>query len=164
MHLRRALKLNYLILCLPNVLNGKNNRKVSITNKHLMSSNNTSFYLLKPETYLFAKKQSIKQRVQAEGFSFIAHYQIKLSFADLMALYPNVMARLTMSLRLPFIMSLDMYLVQKHNAVQELNKLKYEIREHMLGTRFGGFLHTPDSKDELNHHLAILKQTNWQRV
>lgn len=116
----------------------------------------TSFYLLKPEAYLLNKEKYIKRQVIVSGLDVVEHHRIKVSFFDLMALYPDFMARLTMTLRLPFLMPLDFYLVRGANAVHRLNKLKYRIREDLLGSKLGGFLHTPDSQQELIKHLNIL--------
>lgn len=124
--------------------------------RKLIKNKCVSFYLLKPETYLFGKHQFIRNKIKAAGFKIIGKQKIQLTFSDLMALYPNLMARITMSLRVPFLMDLDMYFVEGDNVVPRLNALKYDIRQELSGARLGGFLHTPDSPRELQQHLSIL--------
>lgn len=124
--------------------------------RKLIQNKCVSFYLLKPETYLFGKHHFIRKKIKAAGFKIIGKQKIKLTFSDLMALYPNLMARITMSLRVPFLMDLDMYFVEGDNVVPRLNALKYDIRQELSGAKLGGFLHTPDSPRELQHHLSIL--------
>ncbi len=119
-----------------------------------------SFYLLKPETYLFGKKKFIEHKIASNGLNIIKTYEIRLSFADLLKLYPGKMARITMSLRLPHFMKLDLCLVQGPNAIEQLNKLKYNIRNELLGLKLGGFLHAPDSQTEFNKHMAIFSRNN----
>jgi nucleoside diphosphate kinase len=121
-----------------------------------------SFYLLKPETYLFGKHYFIRKKIKAAGLKIIGKKKINLSFNDLMALYPNLMARITMSLRVPFLMDLDMYFVEGENVVSRLNSLKYDIRQELSGAKLGGFLHTPDSPQELKQHLSILLKESPQ--
>ncbi|KPV96312.1 MULTISPECIES: hypothetical protein [unclassified Pseudoalteromonas] len=124
--------------------------------RKLIKNKCVSFYLLKPETYLFGKHHFIRNKIKAAGFKIIGKQKIQLTFSDLMALYPNLMARITMSLRVPFLMDLDMYFVEGDNVVPRLNALKYDIRQELSGARLGGFLHTPDSPTELQQHLSIL--------
>lgn len=117
-----------------------------------------SFFMLKPETYLLGKQAAVLKLVEKAGFEIITAYRIKLSFKDLMRMYQSTKARVTMSLRLPHLMPLDLYIVKKDNAISTLNQLKYRIRAELLGWNIGGFLHAPDSITEFVAHMHIFAQ------
>ncbi len=114
--------------------------------------------MLKPEAYLFRKKIYVERKIAASGLKIIECHQVRLSFSDILRMYPGWMARITMSLRLPNLMPLDLYIVKGESAINAMNQLKYEIRRDLLGSRLGGFLHAPDSPRELSNHISILTQ------
>lgn len=126
-----------------------------IHNGKLPDNGEVTFFLLKPETYLLDKKSQILTRIAAEGFKIIHSQQIKLTFKDLMRMYRNSKARITMSIRLPHLMYLDLYIVEGNRAIDRMHQLKYQIRKDILGWNIGGFLHAPDSIEEFLAHMDI---------
>lgn len=128
----------------------------------LADSGDVTFFLLKPETYLLDKKPQILQRISDEGFNIIAEQKIKLSFTDLMRMYRSARARITMSIRLPHLMHLDLYIVEAKGAIGKMHALKYQIRKDLLGWNIGGFLHAPDSIEEFKAHMNIFSTLKYK--
>lgn len=129
---------------------------MSNSDSYSNSNNETSFCLLKPETYWFGKKSRIEQYIADSGLTIVAKHQVKLSFKDILNLYPGRMARITMTLRMPYLMQLDLYIIEGPQAISRMHQLKFQIRHKMMGLKMGGFVHAPDSPEELDKHMAIL--------
>lgn len=123
---------------------------------HCHSDTDLSFCLLKPESYWFGQQAAIERRIVASGLSIVARYQVKVSFNDILTMYRGRMARITMTLRMPHLRYLDMYVVQGDDAITRMDALKLQIRNDMLGLRLGGFIHAPDCLEEFNAHIDIL--------
>jgi nucleoside diphosphate kinase len=119
-----------------------------------------SFCLLKPECYWFGKKAYIERRIAAAGLKIAAVHQVKLSWSDVLTMYPGRMARVTMTLRFPHLTRLHLYIVEGPQAVQRMHQLKYAIRRELFGLKMGGFVHAPDSVEELKNHISILFATD----
>lgn len=118
-------------------------------------SGDITFCLFKPETYLLSKQNQILKDMTDAGLKVVSQHQIKLTFRDLFRMYRSTKARVTMSIRLPHLMNLDLFIVEGENAINTLHSLKYQIRRDLLGWNIGGFLHAPDSIEEFKAHMNI---------
>jgi len=119
-----------------------------------------TFCLLKSESYIFGKDTIIKQRIKESGLKITERWKVRLKFGDIFRLYNGWIPRLASLMRFPPLFKLDMYILEGHDAVNRMYKLKHEIRYEIwgLGFRKGGFLHTPDSIEEARIHKAIISK------
>ncbi|WP_212637841.1 hypothetical protein [Desulfocicer vacuolatum] len=115
---------------------------------------------MKSESYIFGKKNIIEKRIKENGFTITERWKVRLTFGDIFRLYHGWIPRITTLMRLPPLFKLDMYLLEGHDAVNRMYRLKHRIRHEIWGRDFkkGGFLHTPDCMEEARIHKAIISK------
>jgi hypothetical protein len=117
-----------------------------------------SFCLLKSEAYLFRKAAYIERLIRESGLEIVDVWKVKLTFRDVFRMYPGLMPRITMTLRLLPLLYVDLFIVRGPAAVRRMRELKYQLRREMWGLKAGGFLHTPDNSVECRDHMLIMAE------
>lgn len=118
----------------------------------------TTFCLIKPESYIFRKTGYIKNALNDSGLRIINHSQIRLSFCDIFGLYPEWLPRVTMSLRFYPLFDVDLFYLEGENSIERMHRLKRNIRKELGGFIFGGYIHAPDNTAEFNRARQIFSK------
>lgn len=125
-----------------------------------MSRVEMTFCMLKTETILFRKAAYIKRRLVEEGFEIVGEWTVRPSVRDIFRMYPGTAARLATVLRFPYLIGSHVYWIRRANGINTMDQTKRALRKEIWGPLRirGGFVHAPDSVDELFAHTRILEQ------
>ncbi len=117
-----------------------------------------TFCLLKPEAYILRKKTLIERRIQESGLVITERWKARLTFSDVFQIYDGWAPRIANVILFPPLFELDVYLLEGINAIKRMYNLKHQIRYEIWGWKYekGGFLHAPDTVEEMYHHKSII--------
>ena len=118
----------------------------------------TTFCLIKPESYIFRKTGYIKTALNSSGLSIVRHSKIRLRFGDIFGLYPEWLPRVTMSLRFYPLFDVDLFYLEGENSIARMHRLKRDIRKKLGGFIFGGYIHAPDNTAEFHRAQQIFSK------
>lgn len=118
----------------------------------------TTFCLLKPESYIFRKTKYLEFSLKNSGLTIVDHWVIRLKYHDIFGLYQDWFPRITMSLRFYPLFDVDVFFLEGCQSIKRMNTLKYKIRNELGGFITGGYIHAPDSADEFHTSNKIFSK------
>lgn len=118
----------------------------------------TTFCLLKPESYIFRKTEQVKLSLKESGLTIVDHWVIRLKYHDIFGLYQDWFPRITMSLRFYPLFDADLFFLEGNQSIKRMHNLKFKIRNELGGFIVGGYIHAPDSTDEFYKSTKIFSK------